>query len=81
MFIPVFQILVKIENEVLIRVVKPKVLPKLDYSKGIPKDQQTMVVIPTIVKDVKKIDEMFELLEKYYLANKSNNLSSNTSNI
>ena len=51
-----------------------KPLPKMDYSKGIPKEQATMVVIPTIVKNKAKIDEIFEKLETYYLANKTDNL-------
>jgi tRNA dimethylallyltransferase len=53
---------------------KARTLPKLDFSKGIPKEYATMIVIPTIVKDTKKIDDMFEALEKYYLSNKSPNL-------
>ena len=49
-------------------------LPKLDYSKGIPNDSRTMVVIPTIVANKTKIKEMFDVLETFYLINKSDNL-------
>ena len=33
-----------------------------------------MVVIPTIISDTKKIKEMFDTLETFYIINKSNNL-------
>ena len=74
LLIPVSQLVLKIINQVLISRVKPCVLPKLDYSKGIPEESKTMVVIPTIVADRKKIKSMFDTLETFYLINKSKNL-------
>ena len=74
MFIPISQLISQIINEILIEIVPTRVIPKLDYSKGIPKESRTMVVIPTIVSSKEKIDEMFETLESFYLVNKSDNL-------
>ena len=74
LLIPVSQLFVQILNQILTRVVRPQVLPKLDYSKGIPEDARTMVVIPTIVSSKEKIKEMFDTLETFYLINKSDNL-------
>lgn len=71
---PISEVVLQICNKVLAKKYQCKPLPKMDYSKGIPKDKATMVVIPTIVKNKAKIDEIFEKLETYYLANKSNNL-------
>ena len=52
-----------------------KLLPKLDFTKkGIPEDSRTMVVIPTIVGNEAKIKEMFDVLETFYIINKSDNL-------
>ena len=73
-FIPICQIVSQILNEILIKVVKPTVIPKLDYSKGIPEESTTMVVIPTIVSSKEKIKEMFDTLESFYLVNKTSNL-------
>ena len=73
-FIPVSQLFLQIYNQVLIRVVKAYVLPKLDFTSGIPNDSRTMVVIPTIVSNKDKIKEMFDTLETFYIINKSNNL-------
>ena len=46
----------------------------MDFSKGIVKENTSMVVIPTILKSKEKVKEMMKNLEVYYLANKSENL-------
>lgn len=46
----------------------------MDFSLGIPKEYSTMVVIPSIVKSREDIKKIFEKLEVYYLANKSENI-------
>ena len=74
LFIPVSQLFTQIFNQLLIKFVPTVILPKLDYSKGIPKESKTMVVIPTIVANEEKIKEMFDTLETFYLINKSDNL-------
>ena len=74
LLIPVSQLFVQVFNQLLMRFVRPKVLPKLDYSKGIPKESSTMVVIPTIVGNKEKIKEMFDVLETFYIINKTSNL-------
>ena len=74
LFIPIYQLVGQIINEVLIKRTKTTIMPKLDYSKGIPDESRTMVVIPTIVSNKEKIKEMFETLEYFYLVNKTNNL-------
>ena len=74
LMVPISQLLVQIINELLIKFVPTNVLPKIDYSKGIPKESATMVVIPTIISTKEKIKEMFESLESYYLINKTDNL-------
>ncbi|MBE6147517.1 MAG: DUF3131 domain-containing protein [Firmicutes bacterium] len=74
LFIPTSEIVMQIINRILTYIYRPKALPKMDLSKGLTEDVATIVVIPTIVKDTKKIDEMFANLESYYLANKTKHL-------
>ena len=74
LLIPVSEVVMQFVNKIFMKFSRPKPLPKLDFSKGIPKEYSTMVVIPTIVKDTKKIDNMYKMLEKYYLSNKTPNL-------
>ena len=73
--IPIYELYVKIINEILIRNVKPNILPKIDFSKGIDDNNKTMVVIPTIISDEDKIKTMFDQLESFYIMNnKTDNL-------
>ena len=72
--IPSSEVIIQIIQTILSKTVKPKLIPKMDFSNGIDEDSTTMVVIPTIVKNKEKVVEMFKNLEVYYLANKSPNL-------
>ncbi len=72
--IPASEIATKLVQYILSKTVKPKIIPKLDYSNGIPKENTTMVVIPTIIKSKEKVQELMRKLEVYYLANKSKNI-------
>ena len=74
LLIPVSQLFIQIFNQFLMSITPTKVLPKLDYTKGIPENAKTMVVIPTIVSNTKKVKEMFDTLESFYLVNKTDNL-------
>ena len=68
-------VVTKVIQYILSKIVKPKVLPKLDFEeKGIPKECTTMCVIPTILKSKEDVEEYMKKLEVYYLANKSNNI-------
>lgn len=46
----------------------------MDYSEGIPEEESTFVVVPTIIDSEKKVEEIIHKLEVYYLANRSDNL-------
>ena len=74
LLVPVSQLFVQILNQILIRFVPTYPLPKLDYSKGIPDEAKTMVVIPTIIGSTEKIKNMFDTLETFYLMNRTDNL-------
>ena len=73
-FIPATEVVNQIISYILSKMVKPKLIPKLDFSKGIDKENSTMVVIPTIVNSGKKVKSLIKKLEVFYLANKSKNL-------
>ena len=74
-FIPIQNVVTKFLQYVLSKIVKPKVLPKLDFQdEGIPKEYTTMCVIPLLLKNEEDVTEYMHKLEVYYLANKTNNL-------
>ncbi len=74
LYIPISEIFLRVFNYILGKMKKPTRIPKISYEDGIPEEQATFVVMPTILKSKEKIKEMFEKLEIYYLANKSENL-------
>jgi cyclic beta-1,2-glucan synthetase len=73
-FIPMSQIATLITQFILGKIVKPKIIPKMDYINGVPPEQGTMVIIPTILTGKEKVVELTNKLEVFYLANKSDNI-------
>jgi len=55
--------------------VPPRPLPRLDYSKGIPSDHRTMVVIPSLLPHNAELVRLLESLEIRYLGNRDKNLT------
>ena len=49
-------------------------LPKMDFSKGIPEGNETLVVIPSMLISEKQIEKLCDNLEVHYLANRDKRL-------
>ncbi|NGY06632.1 glycoside hydrolase family 94 protein [Solimonas terrae] len=47
----------------------PQRLPRMDYARGLPPDQRTLVVIPTLLDSAPAIEALLEALEVRYLGN------------
>jgi len=52
----------------------PHLLPRMDFSKGIPRQFRTLAVIPTMLTSEKNIEDLIEALEVRFLANKDERL-------
>ena len=52
----------------------PRMLPRLDYSNGIPAHARTLVVVPTMFGDVVALRNLVEALEVRFFANRDANL-------
>ena len=61
-------------NQLAAFILRPCVLPKLDFSNGIPAECATMVVVPTLLLNEKYVREMVQGLEVRFLANRESNL-------
>ena len=72
--IPSTEIALQITQYILSKTIKPKLIPKLEFSNGIDDNHKTMVVIPTILNNKEKVEELMQKLEVFYLANKSDNI-------
>ncbi len=75
LFLALSQLITSIVNWITTLLTKPCLLPRMDFSKGIPDNYRTMVSIPVLLGDKAGIDELAESLELRYLANRDANLS------
>lgn len=50
--------------------VKPKALPRMNYSKGIPENDRTLVVVPAMLSSEAGIESLIDALEIRYLGNR-----------
>jgi cyclic beta-1,2-glucan synthetase len=72
--LPATQGAVDLVNSSVSSVLKAESLPKLDYSKQIPSEATTLVVVPTLLLSEIQVRELFEELEARYLSNQDPNL-------
>ncbi|AYD41465.1 cyclic beta 1-2 glucan synthetase [Clostridium fermenticellae] len=72
--IPVSEMIISIFNWSVSKLVEPRFVPKMNFEEGIPKEFSTMVIIPTLLNNEKKVRELFEQMEVYYLANGGSNI-------
>ncbi|GFP74160.1 GH36-type glycosyl hydrolase domain-containing protein [Clostridium fungisolvens] len=71
--LPISEVVVGFMNWSITKLYKPDFLPKLDFEKNIPEDSRTLVVIPAIFSSSRKVKELMDSLEVYYIANKDDN--------
>jgi len=65
---------VDLVNNIVTALIKTQSLPKLDFSKGIPENASTVIVVPALLLNEKQVEELFEELEARYLSNQDPNL-------
>ena len=68
------QLAVALMNWLSTLLVKPRLLPRLDYSSGIASDCRTMVVVPTMLTSLAGVDRLIETLEIHHLSNRDPHL-------
>ena len=68
------QAAVELVNYFITSILKPKPLPKFDFSDGVPGDCKTLVTVPTLLINEKQIRQLVEDLEIRYLGNQDQNI-------
>ena len=68
------QLAISVVNFFSTLMVEPKLLPRMDFSKKIPSESLTLVVVPSLLSDTKEIERLVESLEICFLANRNDNL-------
>ncbi|MEO8671285.1 MAG: glucoamylase family protein [Tahibacter sp.] len=68
------QLAVTVMNWLAAALADAQPLPRMDYSRGIPPESRTLVVVPTLLGSVADADALVEALEVRFLANRDDNL-------
>lgn len=74
LLLPCSEIITSILNYSVNQLSSRRYVPKLDLSEGITEDKRTIIVIPTIINNAKRAEELIENLETFYLSNEEENL-------
>ncbi|MHB8962798.1 MAG: hypothetical protein ACYC5K_06550, partial [Saccharofermentanales bacterium] len=74
MLIPVSGIFIEILNTITTSLIPPAEVLSMDFSKGIPDQYRTFVVMPVILGSRKQVKNYADKLERYYLGNMQSNL-------
>lgn len=68
------QLAISVVNFFATLMVKPHLLPRMDFSEEIPLSACTMVVIPSLLTTVPEVEDLVEALEVRFLANRKANI-------
>src|SRR5450432_738126 len=68
------QLSISLINWISTLIIRPLILPRMDFSEGIPENSRTLVVIPSMFNDVKELEGLVENLEVRFLANRGTNI-------
>jgi cyclic beta-1,2-glucan synthetase len=68
------QLAISVVNFFAMLLVKPNLLPRMDYSGKIPPSSSSMVVVPAMLTTFTEIEDLVEALEVRFLANRKENL-------
>lgn len=68
------QLGVALANWIVTLIKRPKILPRLDFSKAIPAECRTLVAVPTMLITPGQVAHLIESLEVRYLANRDDQL-------
>jgi hypothetical protein len=74
LLVPLSQVALSILNPLVNRAIRPRRLPRLDFSRGIPDDCRGFLVVPTLLLSKQNVENLLERIEIHYLANRDSNL-------
>ncbi|MBA3713248.1 MAG: hypothetical protein H0W76_12500 [Pyrinomonadaceae bacterium] len=71
--IPASDLALSVLNWDVTHLFKPRLLPRMNTTAGVPDDARTMIVVPTVFTSEETVRELLEKLEVHYLANQDEN--------
>ena len=74
MALSISQLALTLVNWILMLIVKPHSLPRMDFTDEIPSECRTLVVVPSLLSSVTGIESLVEALEVRFLGNRDKHL-------
>jgi hypothetical protein len=74
LILPALHVALAILNPLVTFTLPPRRLPRYDFSKGVPEECKTFVVVPTLLLSRENVESLLENLEIHYLANRDPNI-------
>jgi cellobiose phosphorylase len=68
------QLGVSLTNSIIVHMLKPRLIPRMDLSEGIPDEHRTMVVVPTLLTSLDGVNELIFDLRARFLVNRDKNI-------
>jgi cyclic beta-1,2-glucan synthetase len=68
------QLAIALVNWLTTRLVAPRALPRMDFSKGIPPDSSVIVIVPNMLTSAENVEHLMDALEVRFLANRGDNV-------
>lgn len=72
--IPSSEMVISVLNWSINKLSTPRFVPKLSLEEGIDEKNSTIVVVPTLLNNEKRVKELIDEIEVYYLGNEEKNL-------
>ena len=74
LLLPSSQSAVQVMNYLTTALLRPEILPKLDFSKDVPEDCTSLVAVPALLLSKKQVEHLVKSLEVRYLGNHDPNI-------
>lgn len=71
LLLPISELTKSLIDYVILLVIKPKFMPRMDFSRGIPDEAKTVCVISSLLSDKKIGGNLADRLERFYLSNRN----------
>jgi cyclic beta-1,2-glucan synthetase len=67
--VPASAVAISLVNWTITRTIPPRILPKMDFSEGIPPQFRTMVVVPSLLLNRQEVKNLLQQIELHFLGN------------
>jgi cyclic beta-1,2-glucan synthetase len=74
LLLPCSQAALEIANQFVRALLSPRIIPRLDFQKGIPEENSTVVAVPALLTSKPQVEHLVRALEIRYLGNTDSNL-------